>query len=213
MIPIIVFPFFIRETKQIFKSSNNIGKILLNEFKKKKTQIVTLFAFILQFSLGILIIILPWYYADEFKLNITQIGLIMTLTLFVSAMGCLASGIIADRIGKKKLLYVFIIVSLIFIVTLVFADSWLLFTLLYTILVFFQSGYVTVAASLLMDVTNPRVGATQYAILTSFANASLLVGNTVSGAMVSLFGYHRVFLYAAVLLGPPLLVLYLIRKK
>jgi MFS family permease len=213
MVPIIVFPFFIRETKQVSKSASNIGKSLLDEFKKKKTQVVTLFAFILQFSLGIIIIIIPWYYADEFGLNIAQIGLIMTLTLFVSAIGCLTSGVIADKIGKKELLYVFISVSMIFIVSLVFADSWLLFTTLYTTLVFFQSGYVTVAVALLMDITNPRVGATQYAILTSFANASLLVGNTISGVMVSFFGYHRVFLYAAVLLGPPLLVLYLIRKK
>ncbi len=213
MIPIIVFPFFIKENIQISKSTDNIGKILLNEFKKKKTQIVTLFAFILQFSLGIIIIILPWYYVDEFNLNISQIGLIMSLTLFVSAIGCLTSGIIADKIGKKKLLYIFISVSMIFIIALAFADNWLLFTLLYTILVFFQSGYITVAVALLMDVTNPRVGATQYAILTSFANASLLVGNTISGAMVSFFGYHRVFLYAAILLGPPLLVLYFIRKK
>lgn len=213
MIPIIVFPFFIKENIQISKSTDNIGKILLNEFKKKKTQIVTLFAFILQFSLGIIIIILPWYYVDEFNLNISQIGLIMSLTLLVSAIGCLTSGIIADKIGKKKLLYIFISVSMIFIIALAFADNWLLFTLLYTILVFFQSGYITVAVALLMDVTNPRVGATQYAILTSFANASLLVGNTISGAMVSLFGYHRVFLYAAILLGPPLLVLYFIRKK
>lgn len=213
MIPIIVFPFFIKETIQISKSTDNIGKILLNEFKKKKTQIITLFAFILQFSLGIIIIILPWYYVDEFNLNISQIGLIMSLTLLVSAIGCLTSGIIADKIGKKKLLYIFISVSMIFIIALAFADNWLLFTLLYTVLVFFQSGYITVAVALLMDVTNPRVGATQYAILTSFANASLLVGNTISGAMVSLFGYHRVFLYAAILLGPPLLVLYFIRKK
>lgn len=211
--PTIIFPFFIKETKKTVKSSNNIGKILLEEFKKRNTQLVTIFALLFQFGLGIIVIIVPWYFDDILGLNIAQIGLIISVTLVVSAIGCLVGGSLADKIGKKKVLSIFIGVSIFFITTFVFADSWILFSLLYTIYVFFQSGYVTVSVAIFMDVTNPRVGGTQYSILTSLANASLIIGNSLSGILVAIFGYSRVFLYSAVLLGPALIVLYFIRKK
>ena len=64
-----------------------------------------------------------------------------------------------------------------------------------------------------MDVTNPKVGATQYSILTSLGNAGLTISESFSGTMVSVLGFTRTFLYTAWFFGPALLVLHFIRLK
>jgi hypothetical protein len=65
-----------------------------------------------------------------------------------------------------------------------------------------------------MDVTNPKIGAAQFAILTSLANIGLIVfGTTTAGSLISILGYSRVFLISAWVFGPALIILYFIRRK
>ena len=69
------------------------------------------------------------------------------------------------------------------------------------------------SGALYMDVTNPRVGATQYSILTGLTNIGYLGIAAISGTLIAMLGFERVFLYAAWAFGPPLLILYLIKLK
>ncbi len=64
-----------------------------------------------------------------------------------------------------------------------------------------------------MDVTNPRIGATQYGILTGIANVGLNGAGMITGSLVVALGFARTFLYAAWVFGPALLVLYFIQIK
>ena len=65
-----------------------------------------------------------------------------------------------------------------------------------------------------MDICNPKVGASQFAILTSLCNVGEMgIGNTIAGSMVAMLGFTRTFLYSAWIYGPALLILYVIRLK
>ena len=64
-----------------------------------------------------------------------------------------------------------------------------------------------------MDITNPKIAATQYSIITSLANFGRIGFGMISGTLVLMLGYNRVFLYAAWLVGLPLLVLYFVKEK
>jgi hypothetical protein len=64
-----------------------------------------------------------------------------------------------------------------------------------------------------MDVTNPRIGATQFGIFTGVANAGLNGGGMITGSLVVLFGFARTFLWAAWVFGPTLIVLYFVQLK
>jgi large exoprotein involved in heme utilization and adhesion len=64
-----------------------------------------------------------------------------------------------------------------------------------------------------MDVTNPRIGATQYGIFTGIANVGLNGAGMITGTLAIILGFSRTFLYAAWAFGPALLVLYFIRIK
>jgi len=65
-----------------------------------------------------------------------------------------------------------------------------------------------------MDVINPRIGATQFSILTGLANLGMVnIGSGSGGILVAMLGFSRVFLYSAWVFGPALLILYLIKLK
>ena len=90
---------------------------------------------------------------------------------------------------------------------------WQMLAILYGIIGFLQGGYMTAFAAMLMDITNPKIGATQYSILTSLANFGEMGAGAMSGSLVALLGFSRVFLYSAWALGPALLLLYFIKLK
>jgi len=64
-----------------------------------------------------------------------------------------------------------------------------------------------------MDVTNPKVAATQFSIFMSIANTGEWIAASMSGTLVVMLGFSRVFLYSAWVFGPALLLLYFIRLK
>ena len=64
-----------------------------------------------------------------------------------------------------------------------------------------------------MSASNPRIGATQFSILTSLGNAGMLTGETISGALIAVFGFTRTFLFSAWFFGPALLVLHFIKEQ
>ena len=62
-----------------------------------------------------------------------------------------------------------------------------------------------------MDVTNPKIGATQFSILTGLGNLGTIGTGAISGTLLVIFGSFRLFLYAAWIIGPALLILNFIR--
>jgi hypothetical protein len=67
-------------------------------------------------------------------------------------------------------------------------------------------------AALLMDITNPKIGAAQYSFLASIANFGEFGIGMISGALVILLGYQRYFLYTALIVGAAMLVLYFVTE-
>jgi len=212
VIIVILFPLFFKENKSIRKSEK-MGAVLLNEFRKKRTQLISIFSLILYINTGILLLAIPLYMRVSLRLEIAQIGFIVAIFPVMTAVGSLFGGLIADKIGRKIILYVFIGISIFFTATLLFANSWQILGLIYGIIGFLYGGYLTVNVAMLMDITNKKVGAAQFSILTSLANAGFIGGNTVSGSLVILLGFGRVFLYSAWFLGPAMLFLYFIKLK
>ena len=97
---------------------------------------------------------------------------------------------------------------------LIFADSWMILAIIYPIISFLQGGPTFSALmALFMDVTNPKIGGTQYSILTSIANLGDYSMGIISGSLIVFLGYHRFFLYAALIVGPALMVLYFVRER
>jgi MFS family permease len=209
---ILVFPFLIKE-KIKYETQQKIFSLVLKEFKKKTTQLIAIFSPLVFMNEGILSFIMPIYMRDFLNLKDIQIGLISMLLPLFLALGSIIGGAVTDKIGRKRALYIFLILDATFIALLIFTDNWWKLSLIYSIIGFLMGAHSTIACALFMDITNPRIGATQYGILTGIANVGLNGGGMVSGSIAAIFSFAHVFLFASWTFGPTILVLYLIRLK
>ena len=209
---IILLPLVVHENI-IVKQKVRITSLLIGEFKKRNTQLVSLFAVFFTVNRGILMVLIPLFMSMKLHLDIAQIGLIITVFPIACVLGSICGGSLSDMWGRKKTLYIFIGGSILFSAALILASDWLLLAVLYGIIGFLQGGYATSGLTMMMDETNPKIGATQFSIFASLGNAGMTVGETASGSLVAMLGFTRTFLYSAWFFGPALLILYLIRTK
>ena len=211
-IVIIIFPLAISEKKAVVKRQR-IAKILIGEFKKKQTQIRAILTPLLWINRGLLVLAVPLYMKVVLNLDIAQIGIIVAIFPITSALGSIISGFVADRLPRKRVLFIFVIFSAFLSASFIFANTWIILAVIYGLYGFLQGGIITINCSMLMDITNPKVGGSQFSILTSLGNAGMLTGESISGKLVSLFGFTGTFLYSAWVFGPALLVLSFVRMR
>lgn len=207
-----LFSILFKEEK-ITRLNKKIKTIIIKEFKKKHTQLITIFSSILFIPMGMLLIIVPIYLKLFFKLNDPLIGLIISILSIATIIGSLSGGALSDIIGRKKTLYIFTFFAVLFIVLLVFINSWVIFTLVLFLIWFVYGNYETVDFALLMDITNTKISAIQFSILTGFSNLGFISGNSSSGYLITFIGFSRSFLFSAWFFGPAILILYFIKVK
>ena len=209
---LLIFPFIVKETLK-FKTRPKIIPIIKKEFKKKTTLLVALFSPLVFMNEGMLSFIMPIYMRDSLCLGDVQIGLIAAILPVTLAVGSIIGGLATDKFGRKRTLYLLLVFSAIFTASLIFANSWWKLSIIYGIVGFLMGGHSTVSCALFMDVTNPRIGATQYGIFTGIANIGLNGGGMITGTMVAALSFSQTFLFAGWVFGPTILVLYFIRLK
>jgi PAT family beta-lactamase induction signal transducer AmpG len=209
---ILLFPFIVKESVKR-KVKEKIASLVIKEFKTKTVLLIALFSPLVFMNEGIMSFIIPIYMRDGLGLSDVQIGFIAMILPVFLAVGSLVGGVITDKIGRKSALYLFIVLNVVFVASLIFADTWWKLSLIYGIIGFLMGGHSTVSCALFMDVTNPRIGATQYGIFTGIANVGLNGAGMITGSLAVSLGFARTFLYAAWVFGPALLVLYFIRIK
>jgi len=211
---VILFPLFVKDVRKVVKKKQKVGKLLLKEFKRRSVQAISIFAPFSAVGGGIILLLAPLYMLNNLHLELTQIGMISMISPIATIIGCLVYGVIADRFGRKNTLYIVLFGSLVFTALLVFASTWYLFLIIYTLLGFFFGGYYAVSCALLMDVTNPAIAASQFSILTALFNLGEMgIGHGFAGIMVDTLGFERVFLYSAIFYGASILILYFVRIK
>lgn len=209
---ILLFPFIVKEIVRV-KVKQKIVSLVVKEFKTKTVLLVALFSPLVFMNEGIMSFLIPIYMRDGLGLSDVQIGFVaMILPLFL-AVGSLFGGVVTDKIGRKSMLYIFIGLNIVFTASLIFADTWWKLSIIYGIIGFLMGGHSTASCALFMDVTNPRIGATQYGIFTGIANVGLNGAGMITGSLVVALGFSRTFLYSAWVFGPALFVLYFIQIK
>jgi PAT family beta-lactamase induction signal transducer AmpG len=209
----IIFPLLVTE-KKIVKERQKIASLVITEFKKKNTLLVALFGFIVAMNFGMLIFIIPEYMMNVLKLDIAQTGIIISAFPIATVIGAFAGGVIVDKWGRKKIMCILLPILLISSALLTIADTWQILAIIYSMIGFLTGAALFAATvALFMDITNPKIAATQYSILTSISNFGDIGIATISGTLVLMLGYTRFFLYAAWIIGPALLVLYFVKEK
>jgi len=189
-----VLPLMVKK-EIIVKKRPKIKKLLIQEFKKKNTMIISLFGFLAAMNFGILLFIIPEYMMNVLKLDVGQIGLMSSLFYIGIIIGAITGGLIADKWGRKKIIALFLFGSIIISSLLIIADTWLILAIIYPIIGFLQGGSTfSSLMALFMDITNPKIAGTQFSILTSIANFGDYSIAIVSGSLLVILGYVSFFM-------------------
>jgi MFS family permease len=140
----------------------------------------------------------------------TTQALIGVVALFIGTIpGSILGGIMADKIGRKKTLYVFL--TLIFITSILplflfYYD--LFFVIVYIgLLSFFWSAMTAANWAMVMDVINPKIGAAQHEIMCSIANAGEMAVSAAAGTLFIILGFPNIYLIPAIIIIPAFITL------
>ena len=108
-----------------------IWPLIKEEFRKKSTRYTTLYFFISVLSPALLLTIIVIYAKTVLLWDDTFIALVGIILLFGGTIpGSLIGGFFADKFGRKKTLYIFLILSIFFSISLMFTtDTYILITL------------------------------------------------------------------------------------
>ena len=208
----VILPLYVKE--DIIEIKRKIvAPQLIKEFKKKNTQIVILLIFVLGLNFGMLRFIIPEYITNVLLLDKIQTGSLTSVYYILIIIGAVIGGILADKMGRKRISYITLAGLLISLAFLVFADSWEKLGIIYGIIGFMTgaSSYSAIAA-IMMDITNPKIGAAQYSIMASIGNLGMIGISMISGSLIIILGYNRFFFFTALTVGISLLVLYFVKE-
>jgi MFS transporter, DHA1 family, tetracycline resistance protein len=164
----------------------------------KRSPLLPIFLIVLVDVLGLTIILplLP-FYAEHLGANDTEVGLLISAYAFCQLIAGPALGRMSDHMGRKPLLIVSQMGTLIGFLILAFANSlWLVFVS--RIIDGLTAGNLSLAQAYIADVTAPENRARSFGIIGIAFGIGFLIGPGVSGYL-SQFGYAYPILAAAFL--------------
>ena len=151
--------------------------------------------------------------AVELGLDDTQVGFLNLWSTVISAVCCVAGGWISDRLGRRRSLALFIFGTTLPTLYLAWAmhrAGWIMpvpvlqpgrlvppaalvgaFWLMVLIYNVFQGLYYGVRSALFMDITTPRVAATQFTAYMAMQNLVISYSASWQGWLVERWGYPR----------------------
>jgi len=204
-----LLPLILAETKNQVKNKQIIANFL-KEIQNKKIILFLLFLILVSLNSGIISLAVPLFMDISLQLSIATIGYISAVFSFSRAIGSFTFGTISDSWGRNKTIFINLIITMIVTVGLVFVNGSEMLLIVYAALGFLTGGLFAVVFALSMDKTNHLIAATQFGIFMAALNIGELVGGSISGTIISLLDFTRVFLYATWVIAPTLLIFYLI---
>lgn len=206
----LILPFITKEVKIKRKKEKIFSKVVA-ELRKKTTQLIAFLGPVISIGGGITIIAAPIFASEFLKLNVAQVGIISAVGLLIGVPSSYIGGFLADKIGRKKTIYIAIIPSVFLYLLLIFIESlWILVP--YYILIFLGGFITATLLTMYMDVTNKEIAATQFSLLLSIANIGYFGGSSIAGILISSIGFDGLFLILALLLIPSLIILRFIKN-
>lgn len=191
----------------------HLSNLVIKEFRKKTTLSLAILLPIISINSGIITLSAPLFMNLNLNLTVSHIGLITTIFTVARVLGSLTGGSLSDKTSRQKTLFFIVTSTIIFSATLIFVTNWITMILIYSILGFLNGGLFTVLLASSMDITNAKVSAFQFSILISLMNSGELLGEFISGPLITTLGFNGMFLFSAWILGPSLLFLYAILKQ
>jgi len=188
-----------------------IWSLIKQEFKKITTRLTTLYFFVIVLQHALFFTFLVLYLKVVLDLNDTSIGVLFALWLVMVVPGSIVGGILSDKYGRKRPLYIFLIIVMIFSVTPIFLSEYIHLIINFSILLFFLNGVIAGNWAMIMDIINPKISAFQHEIICSIVNLGSIVIGSATGTLFVLLGADNLFILVALITFVSILVLYTVK--
>ena len=190
----------------------NIWPLIKQEFRKRTTKLTTLYFFTIVLHPSLYFTLILIYLKTVLNFDDTFIALIYAFWLVAVIPGSIIGGILADKYGRKLPLYIFLISLMIFSVTPIVISNVYIILLNFTILLFFSNGVIAANWAMIMDIINPKIGATEHEIICSIVNFGSIIIGSATGALIVLLGFNNLFLLSAIIIVVAMIILYNIKN-
>jgi MFS family permease len=193
----------------------DIWPLIKQEFKQKPTQLTTLYFFIIVLNPSLLFALIVLYAKTVLLWDDAFIAIVGVILFVIGTLpGSIIGGILADKLGRKKALYLFLFLIMIFSTSLIIVPNLniYLIVILVGMLYFAESGETAATWAMVMDIINPKIGASEHEIICSIVNFGDTIISAAAGSLVILIGFNNIFLLMAIIVIPAFLTLYRINS-
>ncbi len=155
------------------------------------------------------------FFQDWGGLSFSEIMILESIFTGAIFLFEIPTGTIADKFGRKTTLFIFLTLIMISSLSLMFipkVDTFLIIPLI-GMLYFSWSGETAATWALVMDIINPKIGASEHQIICSIVNFGDTVISAAAGAMVVFMGFQNVFLLSAIIVIPAIITLYHVKGE
>lgn len=185
--------------------------IIKQEFRKVTTRLTTLYFFVIVLQHALFFTFLILYLKVILNLDDTFIGVLFAIWLVVVIPGSIVGGVLSDRYGRKRPLYIFLVVLMISSVTPIFLSDFVLLILNFSIILFFLNGVIAGNWAMVMDVINPKISSSEHEIICSIVNFGSIIIGSATGTLFVLLGVNNLFILSGVITLTAIVILYTIK--
>lgn len=194
----IVFPLSVQYQDRKIKKLV-IWPLIKQEFRKRVTQLTTIYFFVIVLHHALFTTLALLFLKVVLNLDDMFIGVLFALWLVVVIPGSISGGLLVDKFGRKRPLYFFLVILMVSSVTPIFISDFTLLMINFSIVLFFMNGVISGNWSLVMDVINPKISASEHEIICSIVNLGGIVIGSVTGSLFVLLGSDNLFILSGII--------------
>ncbi|HEM56066.1 MAG TPA: MFS transporter [Thermodesulfobium narugense] len=204
----------ITQSNNIDKNSERMKNIDKNINKRENKNLLLLFALNLLngISLGFIMPLLPYWFKLKFNSNAFDLGIIFTISLFMTSLSSIISIYVVKKIGAAKTVIFMRFGGLISLVLMIYSPSSLLAAFFYILRSFLNRGNIGARQALVTSIT--RTKATLALSINNFSQIlSLSIGPLITGIFFAHKDYITPFIVGAAFQTLYLVCFYMFFKK
>jgi len=206
-----IIPFSVQYQDRMIKKLQ-MWQLIKQEFQKRITRLTTFYFFVIVLHHALFSSVVLLYLKVVLNLDDTFIGIVFAAWVVVVIPGSIVGGILVDRYGRKKPLYLLLIALLISSVTPIFISEFYLIILNFSIALFFMNGVISGNWAMVMDIINPKISASEHEIICSIVNFGGIIIGSATGSLFVLFGVNYLFILSALITLTALVILLTIKN-
>nr|WP_267894119.1 MFS transporter [Thermodesulfobium acidiphilum] len=204
----------ITQSNNIDKNSERMKNIDKNINKRENKNLLLLFALNLLngISLGFIMPLLPYWFKLKFNSNAFDLGIIFTISLFMTSLSSIISIYVVKKIGAAKTVIFMRFGGLISLVLMIYSPSSLLAAFFYILRSFLNRGNIGARQALVTSITRNK--ATLALSINNFSQIlSLSIGPFITGIFFAHKDYITPFIVGAAFQTFYLVCFYMFFKK